>query len=844
MIKINKHQDTGRAGACLRASLTIGLAVMLVPLMAFAQYSRDSSLRLFYTRAASDWNEALPIGNGRLAAMIFGGVTDGRVQLNEGTIWAGEPGNNTPVNVYEAIRQIRQLIFQGKYKDAQVLSNRTFPRNAPQGSNYGMPYQSAGELLMHFPDQEQVSDYTRTLDIARAVASVRYRSGGTTFTREYFASIPDNVIIIRLTADRPASISCSLGLGSPYKTYQVTTRGGVLAMSARTGSVDNKTGKVRFQVQVLPRVRGGKVTATDTSLVISRADTVTVYLSIGTNFINYHDISGNAARKAAGYLDKAVGKDYDAEKAAHVAAYRKYFDRVSLWLGTTEAAGAPTDERVEHFSNGKDPALAALYFQFGRYLLISSSYPGSQPANLQGKWNPLLSPPWDSKYTVNINTEMNYWPAEAAALPEMHQPLFRMLEDLSVAGRQTASQMYHARGWVLHHNTDLWRITGLVDGGFYGIWPMGGAWLTQQLWQHFLFTGDTAFLRRYYPVLKGAAMFYVDVLQVEPTRHWLVVCPSMSPEHSYLHQDGVTIDITDGTTMDNQLVFDLFSHTMAAAGILGVDRRFADTLRMKRDSLPPMQIGQYGQLQEWLQDWDKPDDHHRHVSHLYGLFPSNQISLFRNPRLFEAARTSLIQRGDISTGWSMAWKINLWARLLDGNHALKLITDQIRPVKEGTEGGGTYPNLFDAHPPFQIDGNFGCTAGILHMLLQSDEGSLFILPALPDAWAAGHVRGLRARGGFIVDIAWKAGIPDTVMIRSTLGGDCWIRSYQPLRATGGVVLDNRPGPSRDIYFETPDIKRPLISSRAPATEPVVPRTYLYRFHTEPGKTYMFLRAVK
>lgn len=806
----------------------------------FTYAQNDPNLKLWYLHPARQWNEALPIGDGRLAAMIFGDADTERIQLNEGTIWAGEPGNNVQQHVYGAIQQMRKLLFEEKYLAAQKLSDKTFPRQAPPDNNYGMPYQTAGSLFICFSDQGKISNYHRQLDISKAVAGVSYSSNGINYKREYFASIPDQVIIVHLTADKPRSISCDLHVKSPFKKYQVQTQKDKLLLSGVTSSVDNKTGKVHYQVQIFPKIEGGKITSTDSSLKITKANAVTIYISIGTNFINYKNINGNASEKASKYLDAALKKNYNAAKTAHIAAYQKYFNRVSLRLGTTDAAKEPTNVRIAEFANGDDPALAALYFQFGRYLLISSSFPGSQPANLQGKWNASLHPPWDSKYTVNINTEMNYWPVEVTALPEMHQPLFEMLKDLSQTGEQSASQMYHARGWNMHHNTDLWRITGLVDGGFYGIWPMGGAWLCQQIWQHYLFTGDKDFLKEFYPVLKGASMYYVDVLQIEPSHHWLVVSPSMSPEHSYMHKKGISIDITYGTTMDNQLVFDLFSHTITAANVLGKDKLFSNTLRMKRDSLPPMQIGQYGQLQEWLFDWDKPDDHHRHESHLYGLFPSNQISPFRTPELFEAARTSLMERGDGGTGWSLAWKINLWAHLLDGNHAYHLLQELLQPADK--PDGHTFPDLFDAisgkGSPFQIDANFGAIAGMANMLLQSNEGSLFILPALPDEWKSGEVKGLRARGGFIVNIAWQDGKVIKLTIRSTLGGNCRIRTYHAMRTVNNFSLKAASRTNKNPFFKVPEVKQPLVSPKAHLKDLHLKTTYLYDLKTEPGKTYV------
>ena len=483
----------------------------------------------------------------------------------------------------------------------------------------------------------------------------------------------------------------------------------------------------------------------------------------------------------------------------------------------------------------EDLSLVSLYFQFGRYLLISSSRPGGQPANLQGIWNDKLSPPWDSKYTVNINTEMNYWPAEVTNLSELHEPLFSMLEDLSKTGKLSAEKMYHARGWNIHHNTDIWRISGIVDGGFYGLWPMGGAWLSQHLWQHYLFTGDKTFLTKYYPILKSAAQFYVDVLQEEPQNKWLVVAPSMSPENKYM--DGV--GITYGTTMDNQLVFDVFSNVINASKALDIDFKFADTLKTLRKRLPPMQIGKYNQLQEWIKDWDRPNDKHRHISHLYGLYPSAQISPFKNPELFKAAEQTLEYRGDKSTGWSMGWKVNFWARMLNGNRAYKLIKTQLTLVQDGTESGGTYPNLFDAHPPFQIDGNFGCTSGIAEMLIQSHDGALHLLPALPDSWKEGSVKGLKARGGFEVDMDWSKAKLKTVKIASGLGGNLRIRTTEILLDENGKELTKASGENTNTFYQSSKIKDPLVSKESNIQPFQLPVYHIYDVETQKGKTYKF-----
>ena len=799
--------------------------------------AQNNNLKLWYDKPSGDtWERALPVGNGRIAAMVYGNTANESIKLNEATVWSGGPNRNDGNASLAALPRVRKLIFEGKYDEAAKLASekiKTSPIN-------GMMFQPVGDLNLHFAGHDKADHYYRELNLNNAITTTTYSVNGTTFKREVFSSIPDQVIAVHLTASKPGSITFIAAMASPQKSMVTTSGANQLILSGITSDLDGVKGSIKFKALVKIIATGGRTMATDTAVNVTGADAVTIYISIATNFVNYHNLSADAGQRANAYLNSALKKPYDRLLADHIAAFQKYFKRVALNLGTTDSVKNPTDKRIADFAGGSDPQLVALYFQYGRYLLISASQPGGQPANLQGIWNNKLVPPWGSKYTININTEMNYWPAEETNLPEMHEPLVSMVKDLSVTGRQTARDMYGARGWVTHHNTDLWRITGPVDDIYYGLWPMGGVWLSRHLWDRYLYNGDKAYLQSVYGALKGSAQFCLDFLVEEPTHKWLVISPSMSPENGPEAHKGLSIEA--GVTVDNQLVFELFSNVIRAATVLHTDKELVAQLVAARKRLPPMQIGQFGQLQEWLQDLDSPDDKNRHVSHLFGLYPGGQISPYRTPALFDAARTSLIYRTDVSTGWSMGWKVNLWARLLDGNHAFKLIKNQITPAGrnkgQANSGGGTYPNLFDAHPPFQIDGNFGCTAGITEMLLQSYDGFINLLPALPEAWPAGSVKGLRAKGGFeVVNMQWKNGKITYLQVRSALGGNCRIRVANPLVSKGTFALKPAKGKNTNFFYQVDATAPPLISAKADLKKPGEKETLLYDFQTQAGKVY-------
>ena len=792
--------------------------------------------KLWYSQPAKHWLEALPIGNSHLGAMVYGGTDVEEIQLNEETFWSGAPHNNDSKESLEYLPQVRKLIFEGKEKEAHALIDQHFIKGP-----HGMRYLPMGSVKLKLGHQD-VSNYRRELNLGNALSTTSYIYKDVKYERTVFASQADNAVIVRLTASKKGALSFDVSYDCPLKASRSVSGHQISAIihnTAHEGINGGLTAEARVEV-----VADGEVTDGTEAVTVRNASTALLYIVAATDYVDYQTISGNPIQKNDRSLAALHGKRYEQLRSSHLKKYQEQYNRVSLTLPKSDASALETDKRLAAFAGGKDMDMVSLMMQYGRYLLISSSQPGGQPANLQGVWNDKMNAPWDSKYTININAEMNYWPALVGNLAETQQPLFSMIRDLSQTGAKTAQTMYGCRGWVAHHNTDLWRIAGPVDGTTWGMFPTGGAWLTTHIWQHYLFTGDKQFLTDYYPVLKGAADFLLDYMQTYPAdgeikqaAGWLMTVPTVSPEHG---PSGKGTTVTAGSTMDNQIVFDVLSNAINAAEALGLKDTSLEAYRTALQKLPPMQIGQYGQLQEWLIDADDPKDEHRHISHLYGLYPSNQISPYAHPDLFTAAANTLKQRGDMATGWSLGWKINFWARMLDGNHAFHIINNMLHLLPDDSKAreypdGRTYPNLFDAHPPFQIDGNFGCAAGICEMLVQSHDGAVHLLPALPDAWADGQVKGLRTRGGFTVDMTWKKGALQQAVIKSSIGGTLRLRSYVPLKGKG---LKEAKGLSQNPLLQSAIIKTPLRSAALSEFETkAVRQVYEYDLETAAGRTY-------
>lgn len=840
----------------------IKLLALACLLSAVATAQADPSLKLWYQRPAKVWEEALPLGNGKMGAMVFGGVTKERFQMNDNTLWSGfpNPGNNPDGPTY--LPQVREANFAGDYNKGAALWKKM------QGP-YSARYLPMSDLWIDFNLKDtNAVQYNRTLDLNTAVSTTTYKADGVTYTREAFTSFPAKAMLIKLAADKKGAINATVSLTSKLHFATATTSSNYLVLTGKAPKIvanrasepiqvgydENPKGEgMTFEVDVKIVAKDGKVTAVGDKLQIQDATNVTIYITDATSFNGFDKSPGlqgkDPAVEAKANMNKVAAQSYEQLKAAHIADYTALFNRVSFNLGTTAASKLPTDERLKQFGKtNNDLQLPVLYYQYGRYLMIACSRPGSRPSNLQGLWNDLVQPPWGSNYTTNINTQMNYWLAENTNLSECHTPLFDFMKELSINGAQTAKINHNiSEGWCCYHNSDLWAKTS-PPGGWdkdpkstprWSAWPMAGAWFSTHLWEHYQYTGDKAFLQKNYPLMKGAAQFMLHWLVKDPESGKLVTIPSSSPENT-MKVGGKEYEITMASTMDMSILRELFTDCIRAAAVVN-DNAFKAQCETALAQLYPFHIGQYGQIQEWFKDYDDPNDKHRHISQLFGLYPGSQISVYNTPELAAAAKQSLIQRGDVSTGWSMAWKTNWWARLQDGNHAYKILTGAltfIDPTVEKAQmsGGGAYPNLFDAHPPFQIDGNFGATAGMTEMLMQSYDGAITLLPALPDVWKEGSIKGIKARGNYLLNIEWKNNRLVKATITANESGNCRIRTHAPAKVLEAKYTPAAGGNNNPLMlaYGVPEYKK---SEKAALLQLDIPKEYVIEFKAEKGKTY-------